>query len=482
MLFRSGVLRRLADQWRFILFEPSPKSIGRALRTVQQGLAAGDAVGIFSEGGISRTGQLLGFKRGLEWVLERAAAPVVPAFIDGMWGSVLSFSEGKFFSKWPRFPGGRRRRVSLWFDAPLPVGTPPREARLAIQDLAARAVRQRWATENVFEQRVAAWSRRHRGGAGGHGGDTLAALACGGTIAADGADADRAVSWPGAVVVGDGGVALDRAALLATAEAFDGCCLVRRTDRLLSSLAPGDPLHVALGILGGPLLDIPSTGVDPDTAPAELLRCIAAEGSTLWLANVRQVAAAATAPMSPGSALEGVVMPIASVAELPAARTAAAAFLATHGVEPVVAFAPGPLGALVSMNTPPRRAEAQERVCRGDSLGRTVTGVAVWPSARQRTALGRDRLDDGQRAFGPPCPAPASEERSLVVAATAPRRGAGGPSEDRQPSWFLLDAPVAIDEDGFLLPVADDLSDRPPSGFVAGRGSVEADRRATELG
>ena len=62
---QGRILNKLAAQWRFILFDPKPKSIGRALKTIQGGLADGDCVGIFCEGGISRTGQILGFKRGL---------------------------------------------------------------------------------------------------------------------------------------------------------------------------------------------------------------------------------------------------------------------------------------------------------------------------------------------------------------------------------------------------------------------------------
>ena len=96
---RGKFLRMLSEQWRFILFDPRPKSMGQALKAIQSGLTGGDVIGIFSEGGISRTGQILGFKRGLEWILERVEAPIVPLHIDGMWGSPLTFSEGRYFTK-----------------------------------------------------------------------------------------------------------------------------------------------------------------------------------------------------------------------------------------------------------------------------------------------------------------------------------------------------------------------------------------------
>lgn len=213
----------LSEQWRFILFDPKPKSIGRALKTIQAGLADGDCVGIFCEGGISRNGQLLGFKRGLEWLLSRVEAPIVPASIDGLWGSQLSFSEGRYFAKGIRRqrqggPWRLRHTVTLSFGRPLPVGTPPAEARLAIQELAAEAVRRRMA-------------------------------------------GIRGVGLPPEV---------DAAAAAATAEAFDGCVLLRRTDRLVASLAAGDPLHDTLGMHGGPLLGIHAARVAADESIAGL--------------------------------------------------------------------------------------------------------------------------------------------------------------------------------------------------------------------
>ena len=119
--------------------------------------ADGDVVGIFCEGGISRTGQVLGFKRGLEWLLEKVESPIVPVSIDGLWGSRLSFSEGRFFTKWPRL---WRRPVTVTFGPALPAGTHPDLARLALQGAAAGAVAHRLephaATAEAFERALEA--------------------------------------------------------------------------------------------------------------------------------------------------------------------------------------------------------------------------------------------------------------------------------------------------------------------------------------
>lgn len=397
---KGRFLNMLADQWRFVLFDPKPKSIGRALKTIQTGLAAGDCIGIFCEGGISRTGQIIGFKRGLEWLLERVESPILPVHIDGMWGSLLSFSEGRFFTKRPR---GMRRPIALLFGDPLPVGTRPSEARLALQELSAESVRTRM---------LSAARRR-----------------------------------PSACSAGDW------ATHLATAEAFDGCCLVRRDDRLLASLSPGDPLHDSLGTHAAALLGISATTVEPPLMPSLLLEKLAASRATIWLATVEQVAALASQdaptgfdcsrPPAPGDrrplpgSLQVIVMPLGSVAELPAANAAATAFFEAFGVEPVTAYAPHEAGGLVAMNSPPVRTVAHEVTLKRDSVGRVVNGVVVWPRATDRERLARPRL----------AVAPAAGDRhSLVIGATL-----AGSTGD-QPGAVLLNDVFDVDADGFLMP------------------------------
>ncbi len=386
-------LRMLSDQWRFILFNPKPKSMGQALKAIQSGLSAGDVIGIFSEGGISRTGQILGFKRGLEWILERVEAPIVPLHIDGMWGSTLSFSEGRYFTKWPRV---FRRPLTLTYGTPLPIGTPSHEARLALQELTATSVRNRMVATRPAE---------------------LAAAA-------------------------------------ATAEAFDGCCLVRRGDRLLGSLAVGDPLQDSLGVHGATLLRIVGTVVDAALPPRLLGETILRERITIWLARVEQVLALANEHSADSggplaglkNTLDVVVMPIGAVADLPRAREASARFREVFGVEPVVAFAPREAGGLVAMNSPPARATCDHEVTlQADTVGRVVNGVVVWPEAAIRDRLGLESLIDEGIATG--------ETRTLVIGATLPpRAGQGqGKTGGNRPTACLLDTAFDVDKEGFLV-------------------------------
>jgi acyl-[acyl-carrier-protein]-phospholipid O-acyltransferase/long-chain-fatty-acid--[acyl-carrier-protein] ligase len=382
-------LTMLADQWRFILFDPKPKSIGRALKAIQSGLADGDCIGIFCEGGISRTGQILGFKRGLEWLLERVESPILPASIDGMWGSLLSYSEGRYFTKRPR---GFRRTVTLTFGTPLPVGTSTDLARLALQELTATVVRRRMA------------GRRPPRGFRGDWGDWAAA--CG------------------------------------EAEAFDGACLVRREDRLVASLAPGDPLAATLGTHGKSLLGIATTRIESGSPPSEIARTLVATRATIWLARVTQVEALAAEPASPAKLVDhlaAIVMPIPSAADLPWARHAAERFQAAHGIEPVVAYCPPEAGCLVAMNTPPARAAGDfETTHKPETLGRVLNGGVAWPRASLRPPLNLPSL----ASTGIPDDADAT----LVISALLPC------SAGSTPGATLLTDALDVDKEGFLVP------------------------------
>lgn len=385
---RGRFLNMLADQWRFILFDPKPKSIGRALKTIQGGLADGDCVGIFCEGGISRTGQILGFKRGLEWLLEKVESPLLPVSIDGMWGSLLSYSEGRFFSKQPR---GFRRPVTLTFGTPLPVGTSTDMARLALQELTANVIRRRMASQ-----------RPPRGYAG------------------------------------------DWAAACAEAEAFDGACLVRQTDRLVASLAAGDPLHDSLGMHGGRLLGIAATVLGGDSGAADVAQGLAAARATIWLARVEQVLALANdAASAAGLAghLAAVVMPIAAASDLPWARHAAERFRDSHGVEPVVAYCPREAGGLVAMNTPPTRSAGNfEVTSKPETLGRVLNGCVVWPRAGLRPPLGLPSYATAG--------VPDDSDASVVIAAMIPH---GLATDFRAPQAVLLADALDVDKEGFLV-------------------------------
>ncbi|CAN5747530.1 hypothetical protein BH20VER1_BH20VER1_19350 [soil metagenome] len=96
----------------------TPRRAKDGIRAAADAIRAGDIVCLFPEGELSRSGTLLRLRRGYELIARQADAPVVPVWLDQLWGSIFSYKGGRFFTKWPRaFPYD----VSVAFGRPLSV-------------------------------------------------------------------------------------------------------------------------------------------------------------------------------------------------------------------------------------------------------------------------------------------------------------------------------------------------------------------------
>jgi acyl-[acyl-carrier-protein]-phospholipid O-acyltransferase/long-chain-fatty-acid--[acyl-carrier-protein] ligase len=115
-----------------------PRDLINSLREASTSIQAGRLVCIFAEGQITRIGQLLPFRRGLERIMRGVDAPIIPVNLDGVWGSIFSFERGRFIWKRPRrspYP------VTVSYGHPMPASTPAFEVRQTVQELHSEAYR-----------------------------------------------------------------------------------------------------------------------------------------------------------------------------------------------------------------------------------------------------------------------------------------------------------------------------------------------------
>jgi acyl-[acyl-carrier-protein]-phospholipid O-acyltransferase/long-chain-fatty-acid--[acyl-carrier-protein] ligase len=133
------------------------REIATALAGARRELEAGHVVCIFAEGSVSRTGNLLPFKRGFERIVDGLDVPIVPVCLDRLWGSVFSFKRGRFFWKLPeRLP----YPVTVAFGPPLPSTSRAADVRLAMQELTAAAWRRRADNRTMLHTRFFETAKR----------------------------------------------------------------------------------------------------------------------------------------------------------------------------------------------------------------------------------------------------------------------------------------------------------------------------------
>lgn len=150
-------IRWLARQMGVIPIRPGRRSVVESIRQARAALEAGELVCIFPEGALTRTGELGPFKPGLLAILEGTQAPLIPVYLDGLWGSIFSYEGGRFFWKLPkRWP----YPVSIHFGRPLARPERVEEVREAVLKLGAKAMEERNRHELVLPRAFLRMCRR----------------------------------------------------------------------------------------------------------------------------------------------------------------------------------------------------------------------------------------------------------------------------------------------------------------------------------
>lgn len=135
---RKPILKWFAAIFRVIPLSPTegPKAIMGALKDARRSATNGEFACIFPEGGISRSGRLITFNKGVLKIVQGTDTPIYPIHLHGLWGSKLSYRGGLFKS-----PFRWRRRVDFY------IGDPHRDVNdvgtlhRAIEELSAHSMR-----------------------------------------------------------------------------------------------------------------------------------------------------------------------------------------------------------------------------------------------------------------------------------------------------------------------------------------------------
>jgi len=112
------------------------KDLIRSLRTAKEAIKNGELVCIFAEGQLTRTGQMQPFQRGMMKIIQGTDAPIIPAYIHGLWGSIFSHRGGKIFWKLPK---QLRYPVDIHFGEPIHKPKDAAQVRQAVEFIGAKA-------------------------------------------------------------------------------------------------------------------------------------------------------------------------------------------------------------------------------------------------------------------------------------------------------------------------------------------------------
>ena len=101
-----------------------PVMMEKAFADVAKALREGDLVGIFPEGRITDSGEMVPFRPGITRILEATPVPVVPLALRGLWGSFFSRKDGAAMTRPSRLMPFARIGLAVGEPVPATAATP----------------------------------------------------------------------------------------------------------------------------------------------------------------------------------------------------------------------------------------------------------------------------------------------------------------------------------------------------------------------
>ena len=167
-IYNTPVLRGL---FRLMGVIPVSSTDGRKemlefIRRARAALDDGYMVCIFAEGALTRNGMLREFRGGFERIVRDSGYPIIPIYIGGAWGSILSYAHGRLMS---RLPALSPYPVTILFGTPMPATSQAvevrqkvaelscdyfdsrKERRLALPEYFIRTARQNWGRQAIAD-------------------------------------------------------------------------------------------------------------------------------------------------------------------------------------------------------------------------------------------------------------------------------------------------------------------------------------------
>lgn len=138
----------------------SKREAMESLIRARKELEAGELVGIFPEGQITRTSHLLPFRSGYERIVTgkdgKLVAPIVPVYIDGLWGHPMSMKGGALFQSFEKL---WRPTITVYIGDPITEPIEPAALHAHVSELGTQAARLRPAEGDTLPQRFAATAK-----------------------------------------------------------------------------------------------------------------------------------------------------------------------------------------------------------------------------------------------------------------------------------------------------------------------------------